>query len=87
MTDRKKSIPRKETKTDLEKLTATFDSVGIDYAIRESESGDSFLFMGECFYFRHTDGTFDTYEDSCLEALCGRNDYFEFDEAGKLVGY
>lgn len=73
------------TLTDLDKLKACYDDIGIDYVVRNDDNF-AYLFIGkpeQAADIRWMDDNFETTE---LELLLRRNPYFEF-EKGKLASY
>ena len=66
--------------TDLEKLKATFDEVGIEYVVRHDNCW-SYLFFGECRNICNLELSFET---SALDRLLAHK-FIEFED-GKLCG-
>lgn len=73
---------------DFEKLTKTFDDVGIEYTVRINPADNSYkyLFFGKPDQAAGIMWTDDNFETTDLDLLLIRNKYFEFED-DDLVSY
>ena len=72
--------------SDLSTLTAAFDALDIEYAIRQ-QGEYKFLFIGERRDLHSmSDGKFNSFDCDDIDTVARRHKYFEF-ENDKLVSY
>ena len=68
--------------TDIDRLCATFDGIGIEYT-RRKKGEYEYVFIGECRNVCNPDWDFATTD---LDDLTRGHDFFEFED-GKLASY
>jgi hypothetical protein len=68
--------------THLEKLTTSFDAIGVEYTVRE-RGEYSYVFVGECRCIHNLDLNFKT---GPLDTLTAISKFYEFED-GELVTY